>query len=172
MLFGTRPLTPIVTGSRDEDPVDSVLSDRVHLLSVRESRTDSHVLGGDVLRSDPGNEGAVREAPGRPVGDRGGRLAGESVSPDSWIEPVEQVQDVAPVELHDLDPAEPDWRSRVTAADNPVPEAEAQPVFIPSSEEPVSFIEGGKQVGRIVCARSPIAVHREDRIDVAWHWPP
>ena len=93
-------------------------------------------------------------------------------SPYGWIEPVEQVHDVALVELHHLDPAEPDRRNRITTADDPVPEAEPEPVLIPSPKELLSFIAGGEHVGRVVCARSLITMYREDRIDVSWRWPP
>jgi hypothetical protein len=57
-------------------------------------------------------------------------------------------------------------------ADDPVSEAEPEPVFIPSSKELLSVIAGGEHVGRVVCARSLITIDREDRIDVSWRWPP
>src|SRR2546430_786231 len=152
-----------------EDPVGAIVSVGVEVLGTVESGSCRDLCGGDVVGSDSGDDRAVWQVVGCPVDDCGGGFGGNAVAPRGGVQAVEEVEDLPVCQSHQLQAAEPQAEAGVMGVarvDDPVAEAVALPVLVPSVVEILGVGTGGEHVGRIVRACPRVVVDAVDGVDV------
>jgi hypothetical protein len=118
-------------------------------------------LGGRVCGSDACDYRDIHQLGVRPVHNGGRSFGGESISPRRRAETVEEIQDFALVQRHDLQSA--DAKALLTRVDDPVSKAMVLPVFVPPVVEGRRLGVVGQPVGVIVISRALVGVETVDQ---------